>query len=55
MHEDAKGIRGERPNFDGDERDHFIQCAKCGSWIDCRDLAAVLRHEEPDCAPEPLN
>lgn len=30
-----------------DEADHFIKCAACGGWIDCRDLGAVFDHEGP--------
>lgn len=30
-----------------DEAEHFIKCADCGGYIDCRDLAAVLDHEGP--------
>lgn len=36
-----------------DEADHFIQCAACGGWIDCRDLGEVFAHEVPHEA-EPI-
>jgi hypothetical protein len=28
-----------------EEAEHFIKCAACGGWIDCRDLGAVFSHE----------
>lgn len=30
-----------------DEAEHFIKCAVCGGWIDCRDLGQVFQHEGP--------
>lgn len=27
------------------EVDHYIKCAECGGWIDCRDLGSVFDHE----------
>jgi hypothetical protein len=30
-----------------DEAEHFIKCATCGGWIDCRDLGQVFDHEGP--------
>lgn len=35
---------GEKP---ASEAEHFIKCAACGGWIDCRDLACVFAHEGP--------
>jgi CRISPR/Cas system type I-B associated protein Csh2 (Cas7 group RAMP superfamily) len=35
---------GELP---ADEDEHFIRCAACNGWIDCRDLGAVFDHEGP--------
>lgn len=29
-----------------DEREHFIKCPACGTWLDMRDLAMILAHEE---------
>lgn len=34
------------------EAEHFIKCAVCGGWIDCRDLAQVFEHETP--LPHPV-
>jgi hypothetical protein len=28
-----------------DEAEHFIRCAACDGWIDCRDLGHVFEHE----------
>jgi len=30
-----------------DETEFFEKCTVCGQWIDIRDLAELLRHEEP--------
>ncbi len=35
-----------------DEAEHFIKCAACGAWIDCRDLGAVFDHEGPMPHPD---
>jgi hypothetical protein len=36
-----------------EDRFHFIQCAVCGKWIDCRDFAEVIAHREHEM-PEPV-
>jgi hypothetical protein len=28
------------------ESDHFFQCPRCGTWIDCRWLGELLSHED---------
>jgi hypothetical protein len=33
-------------------RSHFIPCAVCNGWIDCRDLGSVFDHEGPLPHPE---
>lgn len=43
---------GKRAGPPLDEAEHFIQCAACGGWIDCRDLAQVLEDEGPLPHPE---
>lgn len=45
-------IVGPEPS---DEREHFIACPACGQLIDCRDLGAVLHHEQPGHKPLPIN
>lgn len=35
-----------------DESEHFIKCAECGAWIDCRDLGTVFDHEGPVPHPD---
>jgi hypothetical protein len=35
-----------------DEAEHFIKCAECGGWMDCRDLGQVFSHEGPLPHPE---
>ena len=27
------------------EAKHFYRCARCGVWVDCRDLGMVFEHE----------
>jgi hypothetical protein len=27
------------------EAEHFYRCARCGVWVDCRDLGMVFEHE----------
>jgi hypothetical protein len=29
------------------EAEHFIKCAACGGWVNCRDLGIVFEHEGP--------
>ncbi|MBB5051106.1 hypothetical protein HNQ36_001060 [Afipia massiliensis] len=38
---------GKRDGRPVAEAEHFIKCAACGGWIDCRDLGAVFDHEGP--------
>jgi len=33
--------------------DHFMRCAECGSLMDLRDFAQVMRHQVPGHAAEP--
>ena len=28
-----------------EDRQHFMRCAVCGEWIDCRSLDEVFNHE----------
>ncbi len=30
-----------------DEQQHFMKCNSCGQFLDMRDLAEVIHHEEP--------
>jgi hypothetical protein len=42
----ARPIIGEPHGGESqNEREHFINCAVCGRWIDMRDLGEVLAHE----------
>ena len=29
------------------DEDHYYKCPKCGGWVDCRDLMAVVDYERP--------
>jgi hypothetical protein len=35
---------GDDPQIDAK---HFYKCKACGEWVDDRDLAQVMEHEEP--------
>lgn len=46
------GRRVDRPV--ANEAEHFAPCPVCGQLVDLRDLAALLRHQKPGHAPDPV-